>query len=68
MKQFFRQNGILLLIIALLLSILIWVGSAAMGKADPFSNAVNTVTAPIRTGISVALDWAERVYTYVFHY
>jgi len=68
-KQFLRQNGILLLIIALLLSILIGVGSAVLGgHSDPISNAVNTVTAPVRSGISAVLDWAESVYTYVFHY
>ena len=69
MKDFLRQNGILLLVIALLLSILIGVTSALMGgNADPLSNAFNTVTAPIRGGIAAAADWAEGVYEYVFHY
>ena len=69
MKNFFRQNGILLLVIALLLSILIGVSSALLGgNSDPLSNVVNTVTAPIRGGISAVLDWAEGVYEYVFHY
>ena len=69
MKDFFRQNGILLLVIALLLSILIGVGSALLGgDADPLSNFVNTVTAPVRGGVSAALDWTEGVYSYVFHY
>ena len=48
MKDFLRQNGILLVIIALLLTILIGVGTAFMGgNADPLSNVVNTVTSPI---------------------
>ena len=69
MKDFFRQNGILLVIIAVLLSILIGITSALMGgNADPLSNAFNTVTAPIRGGISAAANWAEGVYNYVFHY
>ena len=69
MKNFFRQNGILLLVIALLLSILIGVSSALLGgNSDPLSNVVNTVTAPVRGGISAALSWAEGVYEYVFHY
>ena len=69
MKKFFRQNGILLLVIALLLSILIGLTSALMGgNADPLSNVVNTVTAPVRGGIAAVLDWAEGVYTYVFRY
>ena len=69
MKDFFRQNGILLLVIALLLSVLIGLSSALLkGNADPLSNVVNTVTAPVRGGITAVLDWAEGVYDYVFHY
>ena len=69
MKHFLRQNGIWLLVIALLLSILLGIGSALLGgNADPLSNAVNTVTAPIRGGISAVAGWAEGVYQYVFRY
>ncbi len=69
MKDFLRKNGILLLVIALLLSILIGIGSAVLGgNVDPLSNIANTVTAPIRGGISTVAGWAEGVYTYVFHY
>ena len=69
MKNFFRQNGILLLVIALLLSVLIGVSSALLGgNSDPLSNVVNTVTAPVRGGVSAVLGWAEGVYEYVFHY
>lgn len=69
MKDFLRKNGILLLVIALLLSILIGVGSAFLGgNVDPLSNVANTVTAPVRGAISAVADWAESVYTYVFHY
>lgn len=69
MKDFFRQNGILLLVIALLLSILIGVGSAVFGSnADPLSDVFNIVTAPVRGGISAAAGWAEGVSAYVFHY
>ena len=69
MKKFFRQNGILLLVIALLLSILIGLTSALMGgNADPLSNVVNPATAPVRGGIAAVLDWAEGVYAYVFRY
>lgn len=69
MKDFFRQNGLLLLVIALLLSILIGLSSALMkGNSDPLSNVFNTVTSPVRGAVSAAADWAEGVYTYVFHY
>ena len=69
MKDFLRKNGILLLVIALLLSILIGVSSSLLGgNADPLSNVVSTVTAPIRSGVSAVANWAEGVYNYVFRY
>ena len=55
MKDFLRQNGILLLVIALLLSILIGVLSFVMGGvADPLSNMVTTIATPFRSGIAAA--------------
>lgn len=69
MKDFLRQNGILLLVIAFLLSVLIGVLSFVMGgQADPLSNLVNTVVTPVRSGVSAAADWLEGVYGYVFRY
>ncbi len=69
MKQFFRQNGVLLVVIAALLSILIGLTSALMGgNADPFSNIFTFVTTPVRNGVSAVAGWAEGVYTYVLHY
>ncbi len=69
MKRFLRQNGILLLVIALLLSILVGAVSLALGGvADPLSNAFNTVAAPVRGAVSAMMDWAEGVYDYVFRY
>lgn len=67
MKDFLRQNGILLLVIALLLSILIGIFTFVLsGEADPLSNIVNTVAAPVRSGIAAAADWVEGAYAYVF--
>ena len=69
MKQFFRQNGIWLLAIALLLSLIITLSSVLLGgNANPLANLVQTVTTPIRGGISAVLDWADGVSTYVFRY
>ena len=69
MKDFLRQNGILLLVIAFLLSILIGVTSAILGgRADPFSDLVNMMVTPVRGGVSAVADWLEEVYTYVFRY
>ena len=69
MKDFLRQNGILLLVIAFLLSVLIGALSLVMGGLpDPLSNIVNPVPAPVRGGIAAAAEWGEGVYGYVFHY
>ncbi len=69
MKNFLRQNGLWLLLIALLLSVVISLASFLFaGGAPPFSNLVNTVAAPVRSGISAVLDWADGVYAYVFRY
>ena len=69
MKQFFHENGALLLIIALLLSILAGVSSVLLsGSADPISNVFNVITTPVRTGVSAAAEWAESVTTYMFRY
>lgn len=69
MKDFLRNNGILLLVIALLLSILIGLGSALLGgRVDPLSNLMNIAATPLRGGIAAAADWVEGVYAYVFEY
>jgi rod shape-determining protein MreC len=68
-KDFFRRNGFWLLVIAFLLSVLIGISSALMGgNADPLSDLVSAVTAPVRNGVSAVADWAGGVSRYVFHY
>ena len=69
MKDFFHKNGVLVLIIALLLTLLVGISSVLMGgQADPLSNVATTVTAPVRSLVSSVLDWADGVRAYVFHY
>ena len=69
MKDFFRRNGILILIAAVLLALVTAVVSALLGgTADPLSNLANLITTPIRNGVSAVLDWADGVRAYVFHY
>jgi len=68
-KDFFRDNGFWLLLIALLLSILLGLGSVILsGSTDPLSNLANTLTSPFKSGVSAMLDWAEGVYGYVFQF
>ena len=52
MKDFLRQNGILLVVVAVLLSVALWLGSALLGGTDPVTNLTNTVTTPVRGGIT----------------
>ena len=68
MKDFLRQNGMLLLLIALLLTVVLWLGSALLGGTDPMTNAANTIATPFRSGISTVLGWVEGVTDYVLHY
>ena len=69
MKKFFRENGLLLLVIAGLTSALIWVCCLLLDvRVDPLGSLTGAVLTPVRGGISAALDWAEDVYTYVFRY
>ena len=69
MKDFFRDNGFWLVLIALLLSILLGLGSVILsGSTDPLSNLANTLTSPFKSGVSAMLDWAEGVYGYVFQF
>lgn len=67
MKKFFWDNGVLLLIIALLLSVVISVTGRMFGT-DPLSSVVNTVATPVRSGINAVINWAEGLYDYIFHY
>lgn len=68
MKDFLRQNGILLVLAAVLLSVALWLGSALLGGTDPVTNLVNTVVSPFRGGVSAVLDWCGGVRDYVLHY
>lgn len=64
-----RNNGILILIIAVLLAAIIAVFSALFGGfADPLSNLWGIVTTPVRNGVDRFATWAEGVYAYSFRY
>ena len=63
MKDFFRNNGVLILIAAILLALVTAVVSALLGGgANPLANLVNIVTTPVRSGISAVAGWAEEKY------
>ena len=67
MKDFHKQNGILILIIALLLTLIGAVLSFTFGGvANPFANLAGVVTTPVRNGIHTVVEWAEGLYSDAF--
>ena len=69
MKDFFRSNGPIILIIAILLAALTAVGAYAFqGVPNPLGDVLGVVTTPVRNGISALAGWVEGVYNYSFHY
>lgn len=69
MKDFFRHNGILLLIIAVLLAAITLVASFLLGgTADPAASVVGAVTTPIRGALNSVVNWMEDRYDYAFRY
>ena len=69
MKDFFRNNGPIILVIAVLLAALTAVGSYALqGVPSPLGNVLGVVTTPVRNGISALAGWVEGVYNYSFRY
>lgn len=67
MKDFFRNNGLLLLIAAILLALVTAVCSMLLGGvADPFSNLAGFITTPIRNGVNAFAGWTEERYSDAF--
>lgn len=67
MKQFFRQNGILIVIIAVLLAAIIGVCSAIFGMS-PLSNVLGVLLHPLPAGVDAVASWVEDRYNYAFRY
>lgn len=67
MKQFFRENGFLILLIAALLAAIIGVCSAIFGMS-PLSNVLGVLTTPFRAGVDAVAAWVEDRYNYSFRY
>lgn len=67
MKDFLRENGILLVIIAALFAALLWVVTALFGF-NPLSNLLGLISAPFRSAASAAAGWVEDTYDYAFRY
>lgn len=67
MKDFFRQNGILLLVIAALLSAITAVSSMLLGGfSNPLSNVLGILSTPVQGAVTSFAGWLEGVYSYSF--
>ena len=67
MKQFFRDNGFLIVVVAVLLAAVLAVGSALLG-GDPLADAVNWITTPFRSLSTTVAEWVEDKYDRAFRY
>ena len=67
MKRFFRDNGLLLVIIAALLAAVLAVGSSLLG-ADPLTNLAELVATPFRGISSAVANWTQERYDRTFRY
>jgi len=66
-KDFLKQNGILILVIALLLALITAVASITFGGiANPFANLTGVISTPIRNGINAFVGWTEGIYSDAF--
>ena len=67
MKDFFKNNGILILIIALLITLITAVLSFTFGGiANPFANLAGIIATPFRNGIQAVTSWGEGIYADAF--
>ena len=67
MKQFFRNNGALILIAAVLLAAVLAVGAFILG-GDPLADVLGVVATPFRSLSSAAAEWVEDRYDRAFRY
>lgn len=67
MKDFLQQNGILLVVIAVLAAVVLSLVANVLGF-DPLANVLGTLAAPFRAALSSVSDWVEDRYGYAFRY
>ncbi len=67
MKQFFRNNGLLILIAAVLLAAVLGLGSFILGL-DPLTNAMEIISTPFRNLSAAVTNWTQERYDRAFRY
>jgi rod shape-determining protein MreC len=69
LKKFFHENGIWVLIAALLLTSVITLGSSLMPSlTSPLTNVIGVVSSPFQRVASSFTGWVEGMYNYAFRY
>ncbi|MCD8190128.1 MAG: rod shape-determining protein MreC [Clostridiales bacterium] len=69
MKKFFHDNGLWVLIAALLLTAAVTMTSALFPNVtSPLSNVIGVVSSPLQRVASAFTGWVEGVYDYAFRY
>lgn len=67
MKDFLKNNGLIILVISLLLALITAVVSFTFGGiANPFANLAGIVATPFRNGIHAVVSWTEGLYSDYF--
>jgi len=67
MKKFLKQNGILLIAIAVLTALILGMVSTLFGF-DPLANVLGTLASPFRAVATSISHWVEDRYSYAFNY
>lgn len=67
MKGFFRNNGVLILVAAVLLAAVLGIGAFILG-GDPVADVLGVLTTPFRSLSSAAAEWVEERYDRAFRY
>lgn len=67
MKKFLRNNGILLIIIAVLLAAVLGIGASILGY-NPISSVLNAIGTPFRYISTAVTNWTEDQYNRAFRY
>ena len=67
MKQFFRNNGGLLLVAAVLLAAVLALGAQILGY-DPLTGALEVLATPFRAASSAVANWTQAQYDKSFRY
>lgn len=67
MKKFLRNNGFLLILIAVLLAGIIAVGTSILG-VNPIASLINAIGTPVRAVSTAITNWTQDRYDRIFHY